>query len=255
MKKIIIVFIGLILLVSCRTKQSVLESAANESLAAAKIISGHYENIKDFNTLNIRANAKYKDEKQSHSVTADIRIKKDQIIWINVKLLGFPVAKALITPNKVGYYEKINNTYFEGDFSLLSNWLGTDLDFNKVQNLLIGNAIDDLTKAKYVAKIEKKLYQLTEKSKNNTFKVFDFEAGNFLLKKETIFQVQENRKLEIYYPSHKKQNAVFLPNAINIKAQQKEIVFIDLEYKNILFNENLSYPFSIPRGYDQINVN
>ena len=41
------------------------------------------------------------------------------------------MAKALITPTKVSYYEKINNTYFEGDFSLLSNWLGTDLDFQK----------------------------------------------------------------------------------------------------------------------------
>ena len=99
MKKIIIVFIGLTLLVSCKAKKSVLESAANESLAAAKIIDGHYENKKEFSTLNIRANAKYKDDKQSHSVTADIRIKKNEIIWINVKLLGFPVAKALITPN------------------------------------------------------------------------------------------------------------------------------------------------------------
>lgn len=255
MRKIIIVFIGLLFLVSCKTKQSVLESAANESLAASKIISGHYENEKNFSTLNIRANAKYKDEKQSHSVTADIRIKKDEIIWINVKLLGFPVAKALITPERVSYYEKINNTYFEGDFSLLSNWLGTELDFNKVQNLLIGSAIDDLTKAKYIAKIEKELYQLTEKNINNTSKVFNFEGGNFLLKKETIFQEHENRKLEINYPSHKKQNGMFLPNEINIKAQQKETVFIGLEFKNIIFNENLSYPFSIPSGYDQISVN
>jgi Domain of unknown function (DUF4292) len=255
MRKVILFFIGLTFLVSCKTKQSVLESAANESLAAAKIISGHYENKKEFSTLNIRANAKYKDEKQSHSVTADIRIKKDEIIWINVKLLGFPVAKALITPDKVSYYEKINNTYFEGDFSLLSNWLGTELDFDKVQNLLIGNAIVDLTKAKYIAKIEKELYQLTEKNKSNTSKIFNFEGGNFLLKKETIFQELENRKLEIYYPSHKKQNNVFLPNEIHIKAQQKESVFIDLEYKNIIFNENLSYPFSIPSSYDQINVN
>lgn len=255
MKKLIVLFIGFTFIVSCKTKQSVKEAAANELLVAAKIIEGHYENNKEFSTLNIRANAKYKDEKQSHSVTADIRIKKDEIIWINVKLLGFPVAKALITPDKVSYYEKINNTYFEGNFNLLSNWLGTELDFNKVQNLLIGNAIDDLTKAKYVAKIENELYQLTEKNKSNTFKVFNFEGGNFLLKNETISQEAENRKLEIYYPSHKKQNNVFLPNEINIKAQQKESVFIDLEYKNILFNENLSYPFSIPNGYEQINVN
>ena len=49
--QIIIVFIGLTLLVSCKAKKSVLESAANESLAAAKIIDGHYENKKEFSNV------------------------------------------------------------------------------------------------------------------------------------------------------------------------------------------------------------
>ena len=254
-KKISFVFVCVLFIFSCKSKQSVKELAANEALATAKIINGHYADKKDFSTLNIRANAKYRDDKQSHSVSADIRIKKNEIIWINVKLLGFPVAKALITPNKVSYYEKINGTYFEGDFSLLSNWLGTDLDFYKVQNLLIGNALDDLSASKYLTKIENKLYQLTEKKSTNTAKSFYFEAANFLLKKETILQTKENRSLEIYYPSHEKLNNMFLPNEINIKAQQEDSVFIDLAYKNIFFNEDLSYPFTIPSNYDQINVN
>jgi hypothetical protein len=28
---------------------------------------------------------------------------------------------------------KIKGTYFEGDFSALSQWLGTDLDYSKIQ--------------------------------------------------------------------------------------------------------------------------
>ena len=119
---------------------------------------------------------------------------------------------------------------------------------------MLYNKISFNGKFRYVAKIEDELYQLTEKNKSNTSKVFDFEGGNFLLKKETIFQEKENRKLEIYYPSHKKQNNVFLPNEIKIQAEQKETIFIDLEYKNIIFDEILSYPFSIPGSYDQIKV-
>jgi hypothetical protein len=45
----------------------------------------------------------------------------------------------------VSYYEKIKGTYFEGDFSALSQWLGTDLDYNKIQNML-GEPLDDLSK-------------------------------------------------------------------------------------------------------------
>jgi hypothetical protein len=49
------------------------------------------------------------------------------------------MAKASITPTSVSYYEKIKGTYFEGDFSALSQWLGTDLDYNKIQNMLLGS--------------------------------------------------------------------------------------------------------------------
>ena len=66
----------------------------------------------------------------------------------------------MITPSKVSYYEKINNTYFEGDFSMLSNWLGTDLNLNKVQNLFLGKAIDNLTKDRWISEWWKKMFQI-----------------------------------------------------------------------------------------------
>ena len=244
----------LLFLIGCKSKQSVATAAANDNTEVSKIINGHYANEHDFKTLNIRANAKYVDEKQSQSINAEIRIKKDEIIWINIKVLGFPVAKALITPTKVSYYEKINSTYFEGDFSMLSNWLGTDLDFSKVQNLFLGKAIDDLTKGKWVSEINEKLYKLSKPSDSDISKEFYFEAANYLLKKETISQTSQNRTLEIQYPSHKSVEKMFLPNEINIKASQKNNVSIDIEYKSTTFNENLSYSYSIPNDYKAIEI-
>jgi len=255
MRKYSIILLSLFLLFSCKAKYKVKENSANETLTANKVIQFHYDNGKDFQSINIRANAKYRDEKQSHSVTADIRIKKDEIIWINIKLLGFPVAKAIITPNKVSYYEKINNTYFDGNFDVLSNWLGTALDFDKVQNLFLGNAIDDLTKGNYVAKIENEYYKLTERLESGTTKEFYFEGANFLVKKETIIQSLQKRSLEVHYPSHTKINNIFIPNSITIRAKKEEEVKIDLDYKNITFDEKLNYSFSIPNGYEEIIIN
>ena len=239
---------------SCKTKQAVIEGVANKDATVTKIIQQHYLIKKDFKTLNIRANTKYKDAKQSYTVSTEIRIKKDEMILVYVKMLGFPIAKALITPNSVSYYEKINNSYFEGDFSLISKWLGTDLDFTKVQNLFLGTAIDDLTKQEYVSKIENELYLLTEKTKKDIEKEFSFEATNFLLKKESINQASQNRNLEIYYPSHQKINGFFIPNEINIKATQKEQINIDLIYKNVTLDEDLNFSFSIPEGYESVKI-
>ena len=254
MKSILSAFL-IVFLIGCKSKQSVTTAAANENTEVSKVINGHYKNQHDFKTLNIRANAKYEDEKQSHSMKADIRIKKDEIIWINIKFLGIPMAKAMITPTKVSYYEKINNTYFEGDFSMLSNWLGTDLDFNKVQNLFLGKAIDDLTKDKWVSEVVEKMFKLSLPNSSDIAKEFYFEGANYLLKKETITQASKNRNLEIRYPSFKEEKGMFLPNEINIKASQKNNVSIDIEYKHTTFNENLSYPYSVPSGYTAVEIN
>ena len=253
MKSILSAFL-IVFLIGCKSKQSVATAAANDNIEVTKIINGHYKNEHDFSTLNIRANAKYEDEKQSHSMNADIRIKKDEIIWINIKFLGIPMAKAMITPTKVSYYEKINNTYFEGDFSMLSNWLGTDLDFQKVQNLFLGKAIDDLTKDKWVSEVVEKMFKLSLPNSSDIAKEFYFEGANYLLKKETITQASQNRSLEIRYPSFKEEKGMFLPNEINIKAEQKNKVTIDIEYKNTTFNENLSYSYAIPSGYKAIEI-
>ena len=254
MKSIISAFL-IVFLIGCKSKQSVTTAAANENTEVSKVINGHYKNEHDFTTLNIRANAKYEDAKQSHSMNADIRIKKDEIIWINIKFLGIPMAKAMITPTKVSYYEKINNTYFEGDFSMLSNWLGTDLDFQKVQNLFLGKAIDDLTKDKWVSEVIEKMFKLSLPNDSDVAKEFYFEGANYLLKKETINQASKSRNLEIRYPSYKEDKGMFLPNEINIKAEQKDKIAIDIEYKNTTFNENLSYPYSVPSGYTAVEIN
>lgn len=253
--KSILSAILVVFLIGCKSKQSVTTAAANENTEVSKVIKGHYKNELDFTTLNIRANAKYEDEKQSHSMNADIRIKKDEIIWINIKFLGIPMAKAMITPTKVSYYEKPNGTYFEGDFSMLSNWLGTDLDFQKVQNLFLGKAIDDLTKDKWVSEVVEKMFKLSLPTDADVAKEFFFEGANYLLKKETISQASQNRNLEIRYPSYKEEKGMFLPNEINIKAEQKDKITIDIEYKNTTFNENLSYPYSVPSGYTAVEIN
>lgn len=254
MKSIISAFL-IVFLIGCKPKQTVATAAANENTEVSKVINGHYKNQHDFKTLNIRANAKYEDEKQSHSMNADIRIKKDEIIWINIKFLGIPMAKAMITPTKVSYYEKINNTYFEGDFSMLSNWLGTDLDFNKVQNLFLGKAIDDLTKDRWISEVVDKMFKLSSPTDVDVSQEFYFEGAKYLLKKETIKQVSQNRNLEIRYPSYKEEKEMFLPNEINIKAEQKSKVTIDIEYKHTTFNEDLSYPYSVPSGYTAVEIN
>jgi hypothetical protein len=254
MRNIIAVTLILISMASCKTKQAVVaEQAVTGSREATEIIEGHYKNKKDFKTLHVSASANYRDDKQSHSMSAEIRIKKDEIILISVRFLGITMAKAMITPQKVSYYEKINNTYFEGNYELLSRWLGTDLDFDKVQNIFLGEAMDDLTKGNYQAGVENGQYRLQAKQKGNISKLFLFEGANYLLKKQSVAQAgAQPRSLDIDYPAHKEYAKAILPAEIKIGAEQKDKVNIRVEYNSVNFDENLTYPYSVPEGFEQI---
>lgn len=246
---------SLALTVSCKSKAVISEASATKSLSAEKVIDKHYDTKKAFKTAYIKADVGYKDDKQSLNVSADIRIKRDEQILLSVRVFGITMAKALITPKEVKYYEKSGNKYFEGDYTTLSKWLGTDLDFQKVQNMLIGQAFDDLNKGKYDSSIEDGLYKLYDKSNKSTEKSFFFEASQFLIKRQEISQKSKNRMLKVSYPNHKDYPEVILPTELIIEAlQDNKATRINIEYKSATFNEELSFPYSVPSGYDRIFI-
>jgi hypothetical protein len=254
MKKIALLILA-ITMVSCKSKAVLAEGKANDSIAAKSIIEKHYEqNNLQFNTLSIKANAKYEDDKQKQNVAAEIRIKKDEKILVIVRFLGVAMAKALITPNEVQYYERINGTYFEGDFQTLSKWLGTELNFSKIQNMLLGKPIDNLVKNTYKEEIVDNLYQLFIQE-NTIDKKFYFESERFLLKKQEITQPTLQRNLEVNYPSFQTVSKLIFPSNLSIKATtEKTNTAIDVDYKSITINDDVPFSYSVPSGYEKIKI-
>jgi actin-related protein len=247
-------------LLSCKSKAVFVETKTPDAvkdstvLTSDKIIRSHYSNKVDFSTLYIRASAKYKHDDDSQTVSAEIKIKKDEQILVSIRVLGITMAKALITPKQVQYYEKLNGTYFDGDYAALSQWLGTDLDFNKIQNMLIGKPIDDLTKQKYTFTETDKFYQLNT-TQNGTEKSFFFEAEHYLLKKQEISQPDKERSFEANYPNYQELSSSFLPASLTINAFQKKVkTTIIIDYNSITFNEELTFPYSVPEGYERIFI-
>jgi hypothetical protein len=250
-----------VLLLSCKSKAVLVDSnttmddSANEKIMSSKkIIQNHYDNKNEFSTLYIKSSAKYKDDNQSQNVSAEIKIKKDEKILVSIRFLGITMAKALITPSQVKYYEKMNGTYFEGDYQSLSQWLGTDLDFIKIQNMLLGEPIDDMTKANYTTVSIDKFYKLNN-VENDTEKSFCFETEKYLLKKQQIVQAEKQRMFEVNYSNFQEYTNSFLPSNLFINAVQKKgKTEISIDYNSITLNEDLSFPYSVPNGYDRIFI-
>jgi hypothetical protein len=241
-------------LVSCKSKAVLSEGKADDVLSANKVIENHYNNKLDFKTLYIKASARYEDDKQKQNVSADIRIKKDEKILVSIRFLGITMAKALITPEEVKYYEVINGTYFEGNYESLSQWLGTELDFQKVQNMLLGKPMDNLENGNYKEEIANNLYRLFAKD-SNIEKAFSFESERFLLKKQEISQFDKNRMVTVSYPNFQNIGSLILPTDMSILANQaNKKTNIDIENKSVAVDESFNFPYSVPEGYERIFI-
>ncbi len=258
MRKIITVLF-LMALVSCKTQQAVAiaapEAPKTKGVSAEEIIANHYNNKINFATVYIKSNVRFSDEKQTQNVSAEIKIKKDEQILISVRFLGITMAKALITPAAVSYYEKMNSTYFEGDFSGLSQWLGTDLDFSKIQNMLLGEAFDNLQQGKYALSKGEQGFELADLQSEKTKKNFVLDTEKFLLKKQEISQPEEDRMIQVSYLERASFNEGTVPMQVLINAlQAKGKTEISFNYNAVSFNEALSFPYSIPNGYKRILI-
>ena len=86
---------------------------------AVSIIKKHYAEEADYKTASGKLRAVYQDDEKTQSVNLSFRMEKDKAIWMSASILGFPVAKVYITPNSVSYYEKVTQSYFDGDFCFL----------------------------------------------------------------------------------------------------------------------------------------
>jgi len=250
MKVILWFSIGFLVLVSCKATKDISSGEVDRSLSTKRIIDNHYKNGLNFITLNGRIKIDYSDGSNSQGVTVSFRMKKDEVIWISAPL---GMVKAHITPDEVSFYNKLEGEYFEGDYGYLSQFLGIDLDFQKLQNVLMGQAIIDLREQKYFSEINGNNYELTPKKLAATLKsLFLVEPQHFKISEQQLTQPLERRHLQVNY-NYQQLDQAIIPSKVSILAVEKEGQNdIDLEYRGMELDKNLNFPYKIPKGYKKI---
>ncbi len=247
----IILSLLVLLLFNCKTSKTVSGGQANYNLSTKQLIKENAKQTPDFKTLQSKLKITYTQDGNTQTHSVSFRVKKDEKLWMSA---SFSIVKALITPDKVSFYNKLDNTYFEGDFAYLSKLLGTELDFVKVQNLLLGESLFNLEKASYKASVDDGVYVLQPKKQRELFELFLLlDPSYFKVKSQQITQPKEHRHLQIDYLSYQNVEKQMLPERLKIIAvESNEETIIDLEFKSVSLNEDLRFPFKIPSGFKAI---
>lgn len=251
-------FLSVILVISvffsCRSTKSLTATGSiKENMTSKQLIRENKKQTADFKTLQAKVKIDYYDGDKSKGVSVTLRMEKDKTIWLSAPL---GAARVMITPEKVQFYNKLENEYFDGDYSLLSELLGIELDFEKVQNLLLGEPLFDLKEDTYTISDNEISYVLQPKNQKPIFEIFYLlNPGYFKLDSQQLSQSLQKRMLQVDYKRYQLVNKEIIPEVININAvEDNSEIKIDLEYKSVSLNEEVRFPFEIPSGYKEIQI-
>lgn len=246
-----------IVLFNCKSAKIVSNGESNYNLSTRQLLKENAKQVASFNTLQSRLKITHTQKGKSQTHSVNFRIKKDEAIWINAM---FSVIRALVTPEKVSFYNKLDKTYFDGDYKYLSDLLGTELDFNKVQNLLLGETLYAMDSSDYKASVDDGTYIVQPKNQRDLFEIFFLlYPSSFKVKSQQISQQisqsKEFRHLEIEYLTYQDIETQIIPERIKVIAvEASEEMTVELEMKNVTLNEDLRFPFKIPSGFKEIEL-
>lgn len=221
-----------------------------------------------FEWLSIKYSATVKYEKNENSFSGNIKIKKDSIIWISISPgLGIELARALITPDSIKMLNRNDKTYFADDFNYISMLLKTELDFDMLQSLLIGNDFSFYETDVFKATVDGMLYKLSTVGRGKLKKYIKtsedslslltqdiwLDPESYKIVKEQFKEPKQNRKLEAEYSGFNLVDSLAYPFKIHFNASsEKEKVEIFIENSKVSATGPLEFPFNVSDKYQRI---
>ena len=243
-----------LLALNCKSAKSVIASGeASDKLSAKQVIKQHQKNDADFKTMQAKVRIDMIQGEKEQGLTFNFRMEKDKVIWLSAPL---GIARMMVTPDKVRFYNKRDNQYFDGDYKLLSDFVGVDLDFTKVQNILLGQAIYNLKEEPHKVSVNENSYALQPKNQNTLLELFYLiNPSHFKMDSLQLFQQLKKRMFQVDYSSYQKVQNQVLPQNIRIIAQDgSDEVAVIMEFKSVSLNGEVRFPFKIPKGYKEIVI-
>jgi len=250
---------------SCKVKRSVLKQPLKE-YGFDYLYNKMNENQVNFNTLTSRFNIDYIENKSKTALKGQLRIKSDSAIWISFSpALGIEAARVLLTNDSVKFINRLNKTYFTGEYKLLDSILNTTIEYSILQSMLMGNDLTQYDVHKFKASIDGGLYRITIKERRKVKKFIKkreietkvlvqniwLDPETFRIRKIDIKELgDDSKKILVTYDEYINSGDQLFPKKLSIEIDGVKKVIINVDFLKIQLDADQKYPFRIPSKYD-----
>jgi hypothetical protein len=208
----------------------------------------------NFMTFSAKAKVKMNIDGSSNDVTMNIRIKKNQMIWISITaVLGLEGARVLVTPDSIKIINRVDATYLKKPFSYVNQYAGNQVTYQALEALVMGNTWPGLVTDTTAVENNSAGQALTGTLEDLVYKLVfgpDMRLATTTMYSRGIVA----RNLEVDNNGAIKVADRILPAQININATSiKSKINISLTYTKADFNTNPEFPFTVPARYSVVN--
>lgn len=252
---------------SCSTSRRIIKEPLKEQ-GTEFLFQNLKANELDYTFFSARFNAKFNQGKKENSLSGQIRMYRDSLIWISLSpLAGIEMARVLITNDSIMFINRIESTYFVGSFDYVNKVINSTLDFDMLQSFLTGNDFSRYENTSFKGTIDNMEYKLVTTDRRKLKKYLKnnedvnipiqniwlnpetFKITRILIKEVTMSE----RKAEARY-EHETVGTQLVPSTIHFEVEtntQKST--IDIQYSKIMLQDSLQFPFKIPEKYNRID--
>ena len=237
----------LFVLQGCSTKKKIVSDIPSNEIELTEIIKNSKKADLKFDNLRNRVRVEFNNGRSTQTVNLSLRALENELLWMSASMI-VPIAKILVSNERISFYEKFQKTYINQDISLTMKALGVKNPVNVFQNILFGSPILNISKESW-ERIENPNYYVLKSSKGVQTTLF-INPKTFNLDQQRIFIPLLSSLITIDYRNYKILEDKSFPNNVLISYMKgNQIIKINLEYSQFDFPENLTFPMEIPSDY------
>ncbi|HEY0067230.1 MAG TPA: DUF4292 domain-containing protein [Flavisolibacter sp.] len=206
-----------------------------------------------YTTFSAKMNVDYRGGDGKHyDVNANVRMYRDSAIWISVNaVLGIEAMRVLVTRDSVKLLDKLNKVYTARSVEYLQEVSALPLNLRTLQELLVGNPVFLDTNLVSYSRSAGTVSLLTLGQWFKNLLTISEENRTIQRSKLDDADVTRNRTADLTYEDYENKKGMPFATKRRITVTEKNKLDIKLDFKQYDFNEEVSFPFSVPKNYDR----
>ncbi len=209
----------------------------------------------DFEYFHGKARMIFRDDKKEREVKANIRIRKDSVIWLNFSVIGVQGGRALINQDSVTIVSTVDKEYYVFDYKELSRRFNFEVNYKTLQNAFLGNLI--MPRAGSDKIVPGTSFNILEQQRGTVNVKNHINAASRKLEMVEMREDSTNNSITMSYSNFQPVGDKIYPYNGSATITYKTLkgilnTTIAFEYnKAEVGDKELKFPFNIPRKYDR----